>query len=72
MSNSSCQHTTLVIGETCCVEQCSDGTIRLLLGDLTLRVSASAFLATATALNVAARRMEPAGLEPSTVTRLLR
>jgi hypothetical protein len=71
MGTSSCRHTTLVVGETCRVEQCSRGTIHLVLGDLTLRVSAATFLATATALNVAARRVETTGLEASTATRLL-
>lgn len=71
MNGSNCQHTTLVVGETCRVEQCSRGTIHLVLGDLTLRVSESSFLTTATALGVAARRLEAKGGHGSAATRLL-
>jgi len=71
MAHAKCHHTTLVVGETCRVEQCSKGTIHLVLGDLTLRVSPSAFMATATALGVAARRLDSAGSHAGTATRLL-
>ena len=71
MSEASCTHTTLVVGETCRVERCSQGTIHLVLGNLTLRVSASSFLATATALGVAARRLEAVDGTDAGATRLL-
>ncbi len=45
--------------------------IHLVLGDLTLPVSESSFLTTATALGVAARRLEAKGGHGSAATRLL-
>lgn len=71
MKDSSCQHQTLVVGETCRVERCSHGRIHLVLGDMTLRVSESAFMATATALGVAARRLDAVAAEAPVATRLL-
>lgn len=71
MTKSACQHQTLVVGETCRVERCSRGTIHLVLGDLTLRVSESAFVATATALGVAARRLDSVSQGTPATTRLL-
>lgn len=71
MSRSNCEHTTLVVGETRRVERCSQGMIHLVLGDLTLRVSESSFLTTATALGVAARRLEVQGGHGNAAIRLL-
>lgn len=71
MSSSDCQHSTLVVGETCRVDRCSGGTIHIVLGDLALCVSESSFLTTATAFGIAARRLEAKGGHSIAVTRLL-
>jgi hypothetical protein len=65
------QHTTLVVGETCRVDQCSSGAIHLTLGNLTIRISPADLLATATALKHAAARLENSMTGGEASTRLL-
>lgn len=69
--NRSCDHTALVVGQHCRVEQCSHGHVHVTLGDLTLRLRPGDFIATAAALEVAARRLDTSQLESSSTTRLL-
>jgi len=67
-SQKGCSHETLVVGESCRVEQCSHGRVLITLGDLTLRVSPGVLIATAKALGLAAARLDT---EEGRVTRLL-
>ena len=54
----SCQHLNLVTTRVARVEQCSHGTLHLMLGDMTLRLAPDDFLDLAQALSVAAARVE--------------
>ncbi len=64
-----CCHFTVVVGPNCRVEQCEHGTVHVSLGDMTLRLRPESFQALATALGVAAGRIETT--EPASATRLL-
>lgn len=62
----------LVTSEHCHVEQCSEaGTVHVRFGDLTLRLRPNDFVELATALRLAANRLETSGAEPLTTIRLL-
>lgn len=63
------QRRKLVIGENCRVEQCGHGVVHVTLGDVTLRMKSSNFVAIATAFQVASNRIE--SFETAPVTRLL-
>lgn len=71
ISKQGCHHRRLVLAENIEVQQCSRGRVHLTIGNMTLRLRPSDFIATATALKVAADRMEVDGAEAATVTRLL-
>ena len=66
-----CRHRKLVVGEGCQVEECSRGTVHVVIGNMTLRMRPEAFLSVATALGMAANRLEGDGAIPGTVTRML-
>jgi len=65
-----CQHRRVVVGESCRIDQCSHGTVYVHMGDVTLRLQPDAFLEAATAIGVAAQRIDSV-LEPGRATRLL-
>ena len=70
-SEASCHHRSLVVGSHCRVEQCSRGHIHVTLGDVTLRLRPKEFIAAATALHLAAGRLDPPDPESPSATRLL-
>lgn len=67
----SCRHRRLVTSELCHVEQSSEGTVHVRLGELTLHLRPQDFVAISTALRTATNRLDAADLDPVVATRLL-